>query len=556
MIGRVDATLRKAEAIDGRLLVAAVWLLATRYVFELGFYSDDWSFLATMFLSEDQSPSGLFRALQAAHDNTLRPVQWLALVGLYELFGLQPTGYHVFNAGMLSLGAVLFYFVMRELRQPRILAVAVPLMYALLPHYSTDRFWISTFQANVSMCLYFLSLFADLKTLRSDTTRPWRWKALSLASALASGFAYEVFLPLLLLNSILVLYLGRAGGWLRTDGRHAPMKLLLLSGTTVAAVLSVVIFKALVARRATGGVHIRSYLDWLVGQLLRAFWVSYDSHLLQIPRTVWRIVSDYANWGDIATAGVVAVASFAYLYKLGGAAKESGVAAPQRVVAYYLGLGIIAFVAGHSLFPLDPTVSGVNNRAAIAASVGVALSFAGLGGLVAFLGPSRARRAMFCGVVVVAATSGFLTISAEAKFWVGSYRLQTRILDDIRDHVPSIPRGSTVILDGACPFNGPAVVFNSDWDLSGALQILYGHSDIRANVVASALRVDEDGVAIRKAAEYIVYPYRQLFVFHAGRKERFDLVDAPSARNYFDIVSGDVVSRCPPGEDGLGVEIF
>src|SRR5438445_3623343 len=285
MIGRVDATLRKAEAIDGLLLVAAVWLLATRYVFELGFYSDDWSFLATMFLSEDQSPSGLFRALQAAHDNALRPVQWLALVGLYELFGLQPTGYHVFNAGMLSLGAVLFYFVMRELRQPRILAVAVPLMYALLPHYSTDRFWISTFQANVSMCLYFLSLFADLKTLRSDTRRPWRWKALSLASALASGFAYEVFLPLLLLNSILVLYLGRAGGWLRTDGRHAPMKLLLLSGTTVAAVLSVVIFKALVARRATGGVHIRSYLDWLVGQLLRAFWVSYDSHLLQIPRT-------------------------------------------------------------------------------------------------------------------------------------------------------------------------------------------------------------------------------------------------------------------------------
>ena len=111
---------------------------------------------------------------------------------------------------------------------------------------------------------------------------------------------------------------------------------------------------------------------------------------------------------------------------------------------------------------------------------------------------------------------------------------------------------------------GPLLAQLEPKRLTGASQPGLDRADRHAEripnfLVAQAVDLPQDDhrpLVERQLIERVVYPYRQLFVFHAGRKERFDLVDAPSARNYFDIVSGDVVSRCPPGEDGLGVEIF
>ena len=46
------------------------------------------------------------------------------------------------------------------------------------------------------MALYFLSLYADLRVLRSREFVLWVWKLLSIVSLLASILAYEVTLPL------------------------------------------------------------------------------------------------------------------------------------------------------------------------------------------------------------------------------------------------------------------------------------------------------------------------------------------------------------------------
>jgi MFS family permease len=68
----------------------------------------------------------------------------ILLIGLYSLFQLEPLGYHVVNIAVLAATAVLFYLSLRRLGIPRFLTLTIPLVFALLPHYSTDRFWIGS----------------------------------------------------------------------------------------------------------------------------------------------------------------------------------------------------------------------------------------------------------------------------------------------------------------------------------------------------------------------------------------------------------------------------
>src|SRR5690606_41375745 len=99
------------------------------------FDSYDWSVVGYAGMSAEQTFMGIFRAIYGDLVQML-PVQFLCLGGLYTVFGLDPLGYHVVNTLVLAAGAVLFYLVLRELREPRVLALTVPLVSALLPHYS------------------------------------------------------------------------------------------------------------------------------------------------------------------------------------------------------------------------------------------------------------------------------------------------------------------------------------------------------------------------------------------------------------------------------------
>jgi hypothetical protein len=221
--------------------------------------------------------------------------------------------------------------------------------------------------------------------------------------------------------------------------------------------------------------------------------------------------------------------------------------------------GLIAFAAGYSFFPLDQSISGISNRASIAASAGAALSLVGAIGLIVRAAPAAWRRAAFCGLIVFLCVSGSLTISAVARFWIESHARQTALLDDIQAHFPNLPRGATVVLDGICPFHGPAIVFESDWDLSSALAIRYRDPRIRATTVTPDLEVLPEGLSVEigPPPTVFVYPYHDaFFVYHAVRRQSFRIADFAAAKAYFRDVSTDVATRCPPVRAGHGVEIF
>jgi len=546
--------LSRPQARDCLFLALVVIISISFYISGLGFYGDDWALLASMKLSPDQSLAGMFAELTHYHDNEIRPIQFLQIAVLYKIFGLNPLGYHLANGLFLLTGLVLLYFVMRKLRQPRVLALSVCTVYALLPNYSTDRFWISSSVANVSMCLFFLGILAHLRALDRRKYGYWGWETFAILCVIGSGFAYEVFLPLFLLAAA-ILFISelhadtRRSASVRTIGKAALRQAPILISVAVIGLI-----KALWAPRVPADLEVISYLFWTGRAILKAVLVSYGYHLLLMPATVRYALIHYANPALVATAALTGVLVFVRFYTLPDKPASSAARSRARMFAY-VGCGIALFVAGYSLFPLDPAENGANNRTAIAGTLGVAVSVVGLLGLLTSFAPEVWRRALFSATIALICVGGVLIIDAVAKFWIASYRLQAKILSEIHEHIKFIPDGSTLILDGVCPYYGPAPVFRSPWDLSGALSLLYGHADIGANIVTRSATITEKGLAATEERP-MTYPFGQLYVYHYGRKKTYVLPDFAAAQSYFNDTSTDRASRCPADVYGNGVDVL
>lgn len=187
-----------AAAVDCAFLGVVTAASLMPYVGHLGFYYDDYSVLTRMSFSEDRSLLGLYDSVRSATGQ--RPLQALTFATLYWFFGADALGYHIWNAVLLVAIAALLYLVLRELRLPRLVCVAVPLLYSTLPHYATNRFWVDAFQINVSIACYLLSLYAGLRAVRASLPALIAWLPIAVLVVVGSLLAYEVVLPLFALN--------------------------------------------------------------------------------------------------------------------------------------------------------------------------------------------------------------------------------------------------------------------------------------------------------------------------------------------------------------------
>jgi len=557
----VRCSINTHVAVQDCLFLSLVVLLSLiLYVQSIGFYSDDWSFFGYLSTSADQSPIGLFQTLYDFANIKSRPVQALYLAGLYWLFGLYPLGYHLVNAGVLLSGVVLFYLVLRELNQGRVLTLTGSLVYGLLPHYSTDRFWYAAFVANLSMALYFLSLYADLWVLRTKGMPIWGWKLLSILSLVGSTLSYEVFLPLFLLNPLLSWYRARQLYGSTESKQLIQTNWAFLFGSNLFGLMLVLIFKALTASRL-GRHGLISQSIWFAKLITKAFIVSYGDYGLGLPGVTLKLLHNYPNWAVLALGGIVGLVIFGYVYLATDHSKDE-LTERFRFIRL-IGWGLVIFGMGYAIFLTNTnaliTPTGIVNRIAIASAVGVAISLVGgIGWVSTFLPSNQLRRRCLCILIALLCTSGFIINNTLASFWIDSYRQQQAIIADIRQRFPTLPSESTLILDGICPYAGPAVVFESSWDLAGALMTFYRDRTLRADVVTPNLKVEEDRLStVLYGGMYSHYPYNEkLFVYHIGRKTTHYLTDVQAARRYFQTFNPDFDNDCPPGREGFGVQLF
>ena len=226
------------------------------YEFRLGFYSDDWAMLASISLFKSQSFVDVFRELYYAHDHEIRPMQFFEIALLYKLFGLAPTGYHLVNASILIMDFVLLYLLARAFGQPRVLALSISVVFMLVPNYSTDRFWIASSAANLSMGLSLLALHAHLQALRRTQSGFWRWETVAVLGVLGSGFCYEIFLPLLIVAMGFLLALEVKNHYSRSNAVRIFYKAALHQVAIVCAVALILVVKALWASRVPQNIEL------------------------------------------------------------------------------------------------------------------------------------------------------------------------------------------------------------------------------------------------------------------------------------------------------------
>ena len=98
---RASRILSQPAIHDWLLLIVISILSLSNYIFGLGFYEDDWPFLAAMSLSPDQSLAGVFTPF-LSWDKVICPVYFFPVAVPYKLFGLNPLGF-IYSTASFSL---------------------------------------------------------------------------------------------------------------------------------------------------------------------------------------------------------------------------------------------------------------------------------------------------------------------------------------------------------------------------------------------------------------------------------------------------------------------
>ncbi len=549
-------------ALDCAFLGALVVVSLALYVGGLGFYSDDWSFLGYLTMSEGQSVAGLYRTMIEFPHKGGRPLQALSEALLFKAFGQLPLGHHLANSVVLLIGVLAFYLTLREAGLHGLPSLAAASLLAVLPNFSTTRFWMAASQANTTMALVFLCLYADLRAVRARPEAFWAWKSAAVLLLAAAALGYETFIPLLLMGPLLVWWRVGATASLHREGRRRLLRAMLPMAANLAVVAGAAAYKLSTYDRLrlepARSFYEHAYLTgWLAEGAIRIHFIDWG---IRLPSVVGRILSDRRSPEVALVAGIVGVAVFVYLTAVAGRRRRALPDAPHFALMTVAGIGL--FTLGYAAFlgnyQLTFTPTGIGNRTAAAGTVGVTIVWAGLAGLAAStLRRPWARSAAYGLAISALCASGLLATNTLASYWVAAGSRAREVLARIERQLPGGPPWKTLLLDGVCPYEGPAIVFESSWDLQGALLIRYRDYALNADVVSPRLEVREDGIHTSIYKFRKRYPYDGLFVYDYSRGVLQSLPDAASARRYF---SGRTAHRrgpeCPHGEPGHGARVF
>jgi len=223
--------------------------------------------------------------------------------------------------------------------------------------------------------------------------------------------------------------------------------------------------------------------------------------------------------------------------------------------------GLVIFVLGYAIFftnrAIQITPTGVGNRTSNAASLGVAISAVGMLGLIAAAFPrGRWRRVVFGSLIATSAAAGFFVVATLSSFWIDAYRREREIVADITSHIEKPPSKSILLVGGICPYDGPAIVFESDWDLAGALRLHYGDRTLGADVLRPGFyRSTPSGIVTMLYGGQDEDEFGPKLLLYDYQRKRFSvLADVDTAARIFREEPPDIA--CPLGAEGVGVKLF
>jgi hypothetical protein len=274
----------------------------------------------------------------------------------------------------------------------------------------------------------------------------------------------------------------------------------------------------------------------------------------ELPAVVFAILAAQPGLPVLAPAVAVGAIAFFWLRRKG--LDVPATAAGWTNTRLFVG-GLFAFWLGYAIFLTNSSVqftpTGISNRANVAAALGAAVIIAALVAAVGRVLPPPWRTTVAALLTAVYCAASVLITGTLAEFWKQAYVDERTILAQVRADLAALPGPSTVILDGTCPYRGPAIVFESNWDLAGALRLTLGDPTVRADV-ATSLAVSPGGLTTSLYGTTYEYAFAEtLVVYDYRRRLLTPISDRDAAARFFamrDFVPG---RDCPPGRAGHGV---
>ena len=543
---------------DCLLLLGVVIVSAFPYQFGLGLYLDDWQYFGTLDRFSGDGLVTMFREMiKVDPDLHLRPVQVTWLVLGFKAFGLHPMPYHIVISAVLGFVAVLLYLALRELMLNRWMAFVIALVFGLLPHYSTVRVWISSLQAGLCMAFALLGIYALSRSVRPGEKHSMKWMALAVSAFALSILSYEVALGLIIASFGII-------GWLKYFEIRGSSKsgLANLGGIagTAAALLLVLIVKARVQTRVVYHHHFFALLgerSWHAFEqaVLFNFW-TYGLHM---PSFLIRLYRESAlSVAATGVATIIALVVTAYLWRyMGPSAIPS-----RRVFIWFMVAGFVLFGLGYALFfassDIDFSSPGLQNRVAIASALGASFVLVALFGMACSILKNDSLRVRVFGILVgMICGANSLVVSGIAHYWEDAASREAVILNSVSANVPSLPRGSVLLLDGFCVNTGPAFLILSNEDTTSALSLALRDYSLAGDVITRDTHFGPSTVTTTIFGNPDVsYPYGDhLFVYNVRHGFLASLPSHEAAHKYLQAMHSDGEDACQAEGDWDGTKV-
>lgn len=501
---------RRSRELVGVALVLVAALAALYKIQKLGFYDDDWAWLSMMGGSRDQTWWGVVKHFVRAQSGVwVRPANFVAFPFLFRVFGEWALGWHLTLFALNAWCGVAFWRWLEEEGAGRATAGLAAGLFLLWPNHDATRHWVALFSSPAALALTF-------EALRARKLYP----VASGLLILVAGLFYEAAAPLALAPLLLEAWRHRRQGLRRaaTEGLRASVALLL-------GLFFLVLWQ-------------RVLTPWLLHPERHPMslspvhaWKVYQAGLeCQLFNRLWHLLFKHAQWAWLRFGWKAWVAWALGAAVLARWSRESLAEEPPATEP--LVFGVILLVLGYAPYVLDatytPVVFSATNRVNFVPSAGAAL-VAAWALRRAYAGRRLwARRAALA--LSAALPAAFLLSSwASNAQWAEAARRQNAIVNDLVPRLAALPDGpKTVLLFGLDTFIGSAPVFNSTYDLDGALYLARGDADVKGLVAEGRMRFDDASGVMSWFGETRV-PYAGLYAYRADTGAFARLADKAAA---------------------------
>ena len=378
------------------------------------------------------------------------------------------------------------------------------------------------------------------------------------ASLVLSFLSYEVPVGLII-AAMGVIGVHRYLAWRRAEklpvatlaGIIATIGVLLLVGVVKARLQTRMEFPHFVPH------HLVQHSKHVLSQAAQFLFWTYGLHT---PAVLISLYRDSAITMPAASASILVASAVAvYFWRFMDASQIPG----RRACLGLIILGFALFVSGCALFFPDRSFNfsspGIQNRTAIASSLGAACVLIAAAGLAcSVIKPTRARVRAYSVAVGLICGVNCLVVNGIGFYWDKAASEQSAILRDVVDNIPSLPGESVLLLDGFCRYTGPGIIFEDDWDTSGALQLALNDDFLRSDVISPNLFFGAAGAETTMYGQPEAhYDYSDhLFVFNVRKKALVKIQSKAAADAYLRAMNPSRDSGCPVGREGDGESVI